>query len=186
MKHAPGWRCFHATGTLPERLQRNRNSNFAGADIAQAESTIERHRKVNREVGDFCDQGACRSLPVILSTVATAFPPRSSRMRCGCTFASRSACAWSRTCWPRGIIVTHQTIRTWAEKFGRHFADEIRRQSAGRLGDRWHLDELIVTIAGGKHWLWRAVDQDGFVLDVLVQSRRNAKAVCRASPAQGA
>jgi len=41
----------------------------------------------------------------------------------------------------RGIIVTHQTIRTWAEKFGRHFANEIRRRSAGRLGDRWHLLE---------------------------------------------
>jgi putative transposase len=43
----------------------------------------------------------------------------------------------------RGIIVTHQTIRTWAEKFGRHFANEIRRRSAGRLGDRWHLDERV-------------------------------------------
>jgi len=79
----------------------------------------------------------------------------------------------------RGIIVTHQTIRTWAEKFGRHFANEIRRRSAGRLGDKWHLDELVVTIAGSKHWLWRAVDHDGFVLDVLVQSRRNAKAARR-------
>ena len=79
----------------------------------------------------------------------------------------------------RGIIVTHQTIRTWAEKFGRHFANEIRRRSAGRLGDKWHLDEVVVTIAGTKHWLWRAVDQDGFVLDVLVQSRRNAKAARR-------
>ena len=79
----------------------------------------------------------------------------------------------------RGIIVTHQTIRTWAEKFGRHFANEIRRRSAGRLGDKWHLDEVVVSIAGTKHWLWRAVDQDGFVLDVLVQSRRNAKAARR-------
>ena len=79
----------------------------------------------------------------------------------------------------RGIIVTHQTIRTWAEKFGRHFANEIRRRSAGHLGDKWHLDELVVAIAGTKHWLWRAVDQDGFVLDVLVQSRRNAKAARR-------
>ena len=79
----------------------------------------------------------------------------------------------------RGIVVTHQTIRTWAEKFGRHFANEIRRRSAGRLGDKWHLDEVVVSIAGTKHWLWRAVDQDGFVLDVLVQSRRNAKAARR-------
>ena len=82
----------------------------------------------------------------------------------------------------RGIIVTHQTIRTWAEKFGRHFANEIRRRSAGRLGDKWHLDEVVVSVAGRKHWLWRAVDQDGFVLDVLVQSRRNAKAAAIRSP----
>src|SRR6266567_7562780 len=79
----------------------------------------------------------------------------------------------------RGIIVTHQTIRTWAEKFGRHFANEIKRRSAGRLGDKWHLDEMVVTTAGKKQWLWRAVDQDGFVLDVLVQSRRNSKAAKR-------
>jgi putative transposase len=79
----------------------------------------------------------------------------------------------------RGIIVTHQTIRDWAEKFGRHFANEIRRRSAGRLGDKWHLDEVVVSIAGKKCWLWRAVDQEGFVIDVLVQSRRNAKAARR-------
>ena len=48
-----------------------------------------------------------------------------------------------------------------------------------KLGDKWHLDEVVVTILSGKHWLWRAVDQDGFVLDVLVQSRRNAKAAKR-------
>lgn len=76
----------------------------------------------------------------------------------------------------RGIIVTHQTIRSWAEEFGRHFAMEIKRRSAGCLGDEWHLDECEISIAGQKQWLWRAVDQNGFVLDVLVQSRRNAKA----------
>jgi putative transposase len=48
----------------------------------------------------------------------------------------------------RGITVTHQTIGHWAEKFGRHYANEIRRRSAGRLGDKWHLDELVVGIAG--------------------------------------
>jgi putative transposase len=79
----------------------------------------------------------------------------------------------------RGIIVTHQTIRLWAEKFGRHFANDIRRRSVGRLGDKWHLDEVVISIRGEKHWLWRAVDQDGFVLDVLVQSRRNAEAAWR-------
>ena len=79
----------------------------------------------------------------------------------------------------RGIIVSHQTVRLWAEKFGRTFANEIRRRSSGRLGDKWHLDEAVVSIRGKKHWLWRAVDHDGFVLDVLVQSRRNAKAAKR-------
>jgi len=53
----------------------------------------------------------------------------------------------------RGIIVTHQTIRDWAEKFGRHFANEIRRRSAGRLGDKWYLDEVVVSVAGKKCWL---------------------------------
>jgi putative transposase len=79
----------------------------------------------------------------------------------------------------RGIIVSHQTVRLWAEKFGRHFANEIRRRSAGMLGDKWHLDEVVISIGGKKCWLWRAVDQDGFVLDVLVQSRRNTKAAIR-------
>lgn len=75
----------------------------------------------------------------------------------------------------RGIFVSHQTVRLWAEKFGRAFANDIHRRTAGRLGDKWHLDEIVVSISGQKHWLWRAVDQDGFVLDALVQSRRNAK-----------
>ncbi len=79
----------------------------------------------------------------------------------------------------RGVIVTHQTVHSWAEKFGRHFARKIKRRSVGRFGDKWHLDECLVAINGQKQWLWRAVDQDGFVLDVLVQSRRNAKAARR-------
>ncbi|MER9757918.1 DDE-type integrase/transposase/recombinase [Mesorhizobium sp. M0166] len=69
----------------------------------------------------------------------------------------------------RGIIVTHQTIRNRAEKFGRHFANDVRRRSAGRLGDKGHLDEVVVSVEGKKCWLWRAVDQEGFVIDVLVQ-----------------
>lgn len=78
-----------------------------------------------------------------------------------------------------GVVVSHQTVRLRAEKFGRTFANEIRRRSVDRLGVKWHLNEAVVSIRGKKHWLWRAVDQDGFVLDVLVQSRRNAKAVKR-------
>ena len=79
----------------------------------------------------------------------------------------------------RGIIVSLQTVRLWAEKFGRQFANDIRRRSAGRLGDKWYLDEVVITIGGKKHWLWRAVDQHGFVLDVLVQNRRDARAAKR-------
>src|SRR5437588_3457881 len=71
----------------------------------------------------------------------------------------------------RGISVTHETIRQWGLKFGREFANRIRQRAPCR-GDKWHLDEVVISIAGKKHWLWRAVDQDGFVLDVLVQSRR--------------
>ncbi|QLF71505.1 IS6 family transposase (plasmid) [Peteryoungia desertarenae] len=79
----------------------------------------------------------------------------------------------------RAIIVSYQTIRVWAEKFGRIFANQIPQRSRGQLGDKWHLDEVVMSIRGEKHWLWRAVDQDGFVLEVLVQSRRNAKAARR-------
>src|SRR5206468_9473692 len=78
----------------------------------------------------------------------------------------------------RYISVTHETIRQWGLKFGREFANRIRRR-APRRGDKWHLDEVVISVAGKKHWLWRAVDQDGFVLDVLVQSRRDKKAAKR-------
>ena len=78
----------------------------------------------------------------------------------------------------RGIDVSHETVRQWAEKFGREYSNRIRRGAPVR-GDKWHLDEVVVTIRGGKHWLWRAVDQNGFVLDVLVQNRRDRKAARR-------
>ncbi|MHA7066222.1 IS6 family transposase [Azospirillum argentinense] len=78
----------------------------------------------------------------------------------------------------RGIVVSHETVRQWGLTFGREIADRLRRR-APRRGDKWHLDEVVLTIAGKKHYLWRAVDRDGFVLDVLVQSRRDAKAAKR-------
>jgi putative transposase len=80
-----------------------------------------------------------------------------------------------------GVIVPPQTVRLWAEKFGRHFANDIRKRSADRLGDKWRRDKVVITVRGKKHYLWRAVDQDGFVLDVVVQSRRSAKAARRLS-----
>jgi putative transposase len=78
----------------------------------------------------------------------------------------------------RGILVSHETVRQWALKFGQSFANQIRRRLPA-VGDKWHLDEVVISIAGQKHWLWRAVDQHGAVLDILVQSRRNAKAAKR-------
>jgi putative transposase len=78
----------------------------------------------------------------------------------------------------RGIIVSHETVRQWARKFGQAFANQIRRRLPA-AGDKWHLDEVVLKIAGKKHWLWRAVDQDGIVLDILVQSRRDKRAAKR-------
>jgi len=78
----------------------------------------------------------------------------------------------------RGILVSHETVRQWALKFGQAFANQVRRRLPC-AGDKWHLDEVVITIAGQKHWLWRAVDQDGIVLDVLVQSRRDQRAAKR-------
>ncbi len=78
----------------------------------------------------------------------------------------------------RGILVSYEAVRQWALKFGQGFANQIRRRLPA-AGDKWHLDEVAINIAGRKHWLWRAVDQHGVVLDILVQSRRNAKAAKR-------
>jgi putative transposase len=78
----------------------------------------------------------------------------------------------------RGIGVSHETVRQWALKFGQEFANRIRRRLP-RAGDKWHLDEVAIKIAGVKHWLWRAVDQTGMVLDVLVQRRRDKRAAKR-------
>ena len=85
----------------------------------------------------------------------------------------------------RGIEVSHETIRQWGlgpkgnaggVYFGQAFANIIRRRLP-RPGDKWHLDEVVPRIAGKTHYLWRAVDQHGIVLDVLVQSRRGALAI---------
>jgi putative transposase len=78
----------------------------------------------------------------------------------------------------RGIIVSHETVRQWVRKFGQQFANQIRRRLP-RAGDKWHLDEVVLKIGGVKHWLWRAVDQTGVVLDVLVQRRRDKQAAKR-------
>jgi putative transposase len=75
----------------------------------------------------------------------------------------------------RGVTVTYEAIRKWCCKFGPSYANELRRWRP-RPGDKWHLDEVFLSINGQRQYLWRAVDQDGIVLDILVQGRRNKKA----------
>src|SRR4029077_12052091 len=75
----------------------------------------------------------------------------------------------------RGVVVTHETIRSWCAKFGPDYAAQLRRRRP-RPGDKWYFDEVFVKINGPTHYLCRAVDQHGNVLDILVQSRRNAVA----------
>ena len=78
----------------------------------------------------------------------------------------------------RGIIVTYETIRHWCQKFGPDYARRLKRRR-GRLGDIWHLDEVFVRINGQQQYLWRAVDQDGDVIDILLQTRRDQLAAQR-------
>jgi len=75
----------------------------------------------------------------------------------------------------RGVVVSHETIRMWVAKFGTQLAAKIRRDRP-RPADKWHLDEVVLKINGIKHWLWRAIDANGDVLDILVQSRRDTAA----------
>lgn len=75
----------------------------------------------------------------------------------------------------RCIVVTYEAIRQWCLKFGQEYANQLKRRRP-RTGDKWYLDEVFLTINGKRHYLWRAVDQDNNVLDILVQSRRNKKA----------
>ncbi len=76
------------------------------------------------------------------------------------------------------LVPIHAPRQQWGLKFGQGFANQIRRRLPS-AGDKWHCDEVVVTIAGKKHWFWRAVDQDGVVLDILVQSRRDKDAARR-------
>ena len=78
----------------------------------------------------------------------------------------------------RGITVSYEAIRQWCQTFGPAYAQRLRRRR-GRMGDTWYLDELFVTIRGQRQYLWRAVDQDGDVIDILVQPRRDRHAAAR-------
>jgi putative transposase len=75
----------------------------------------------------------------------------------------------------RGVILTYEAVRYWCRKFGQAYANQLRRRRP-RPGDKWHLDEVFLTIHGERHYLWRAVDQDGHTLDILVQRLRDKHA----------
>ena len=75
----------------------------------------------------------------------------------------------------RGVVVTYEAIRQWCGKFGQQYANQLCRRRPWP-GDKWHLDEMVLTIKGERHYLWRAVDQEGNVLDILMQHRRDKRA----------
>ena len=78
----------------------------------------------------------------------------------------------------RGILVSYETIRLWCQKFGVDYVRKLKRRQ-GQLGDHWHLDEVFLRINGRLQYLWRAIDQDGDVIDILVQPRRDRRAAER-------
>lgn len=78
----------------------------------------------------------------------------------------------------RGVTVSHETVRCWCLKFGQAYAGALRRRRP-RPGVKWHLDEVFIKINGEQKYLWRAVDQDGNVLDILGQNRRDKAAARR-------
>jgi putative transposase len=78
----------------------------------------------------------------------------------------------------RGLDISYETVRRWVSKFGPEIARNLRT-SRPTPSDHWHLDEMVIVIRGKKYWLWRAVDNEGEVLDFLVQPRRNAKAAIK-------
>ena len=99
--------------------------------------------------------------------------------RCGCTFRfTLSFRDVEDLLAERGLDVSYETIRRWVLKFGPLFAKELRRRRP-RPTSRWHLDEMAVLIGGRRFWLWRAVDDEGEVLDLLVQRRRDARAAAK-------
>jgi putative transposase len=73
----------------------------------------------------------------------------------------------------RGVQLSYETVREWCDKFGPYFAEELRRRNKGKLGSKWHLDEVFLKIKGVQYYLWRAVDQNGAVIDILVQPKRD-------------
>ena len=96
------------------------------------------------------------------------FPPRIIAHAVWHISDFRSACE-------RGVVVSYETVRRWAIKFGADYARRLKRKPPSRRCNIWHLDEVVITINGEKRWLWRAVDQEGYVLDEIVQARPQHK-----------
>ena len=78
----------------------------------------------------------------------------------------------------RGVLLSYETVRCRCEKFGKEYADGLRRRRP-RSGDKWHLDEVFLNINGVRHYLWRVIDQNGVVIDILVQPKRDRFAAMR-------
>nr|BAM15209.2 hypothetical protein [uncultured microorganism] len=78
----------------------------------------------------------------------------------------------------RGVVVSYETIRQWCKKYGATYCSQLKK-NRGQLGDTWYLDEVFIKINGVLHYLWRAVDQDGDEIDILVQKRKNKRAAIR-------
>ena len=99
-------------------------------------------------------------------------------MRCGCALLHPQLPRFEDLLAERGLDVSYETVRRWVLKFGPLFAKELRRRRH-RPTSHWHLDEMAVLIGGKQFWLWRAVDDEGEVLDLLVQRRRDARAAAK-------
>jgi len=99
-------------------------------------------------------------------------------MRSGCIFGSPCATGTWRSCSPRGVVLTYEPVRFWCQKFGQPYANRLRRKRF-RPGDKWPRDAVFVPINGVQHDLWRAVAQEGLVLDILRQARRDKRAAVR-------
>ncbi len=114
-----------------------------------------------------------------VETTDTCSPTQRSR-RCRENSEDRQDASARIMCWM--IVIPnggrYEAIRLWCLKFGPKYARTLKRRQ-GRLGDTWHLDELFVNIRGQQHYLWRAVDQDGDLIDILVQLRRDPRAAER-------
>src|SRR5215468_6734225 len=114
-----------------------------------------------------------------------AAPDRYKHHRFPAEIISHGMCLYYRFClsyrdveellFTRGVLVTYEAIRQWCRTFGQQYAHQLRHRRP-RPGDTWHLDEVFLTMNGARHYLWRAVDQDGNVLDILVQRRHNKPA----------